>query len=288
MLDRIEIEQLTGGKIGIFDVPCPQCSPWRSHRNQRKPVLRIWCEPDGFATYHCVHCGEHGHTRDLDSQRPDPLVLQRLRAEAALRERASIEERLHKAVWLWSQGRPIGGTIAEKYLRQARAYAGTLPGTLRFLPARGQHPASMIAPFGLPGEPQPGVIEIETKAVRGVHLTRLRPDGLGKAGDPSKIMIGASMGWPIVLAPSNDLLGLAITEGIEDALIAHTVTGLGAWAAGSASRLPALAEAIPNYIEAVNLFVDDDDAGQLCATGLTDRIELRGMEVRLFIPGESA
>lgn len=41
-------------------------------------------------------------------------------------------------------------------------------------------------------------------------------------------MIGRSKGAPIVLAPLNDLLGLIVTEGIEDALSAHQATGLGA------------------------------------------------------------
>ena len=48
-------------------------------------------------------------------------------------------------------------------------------------------------------------------------------------------MIGRSTGAPIVLAPLTDALGLAITEGIEDALSVHEATGLGVWAAGSAS-----------------------------------------------------
>ena len=46
---------------------------------------------------------------------------------------------------------------------------------------------------------------------------------------------------------------LAITEGIEDRLTVHEATGLGAWAAGSASRMPALAYVLPGYIEGCNL-----------------------------------
>jgi hypothetical protein len=34
-------------------------------------------------------------------------------------------------------------------------------------------------------------------------------------------MIGHSIGAPIVLAPPNELLGMAVTEGIEDALSSH-------------------------------------------------------------------
>ena len=36
-------------------------------------------------------------------------------------------------------------------------------------------------------------------------------------------MLGSSSGWPIVLAPANDLLALSITEGIEDGLIIHMI-----------------------------------------------------------------
>ena len=95
----------------------------------------------------------------------------------------------------------------------------------------------MIAPFGIPREPEPGVLEIDDTAVLGVHLTKLKPDGTGKVPDgAAKIMIGRCVGSPIVLAPINDGLGLAIVEGIEDALSINESIGLGAWAAGAASR----------------------------------------------------
>ena len=94
----------------------------------------------------------------------------------------------------------------------------------------------MIAAIGLAEEPEPGVLAIRDNAVRAVHLTRLTPDGRGKAGTAAdKVTIGqGSVGTPIVLAPPNDLLGLAITEGIEDGLSVHAATGMGARAAGSA------------------------------------------------------
>jgi hypothetical protein len=71
-------------------------------------------------------------------------------------------------------------------------------------------------------------------------------------------MIGPSAGQPIVLAPVNDLLGLAITEGIEDGLAVHQATGLGVWAAGSATRMPALAHLVPSYIECITVYAHDD------------------------------
>jgi Toprim domain len=107
-------------------------------------------------------------------------------------------------------------------------------------------------------------------------------DGSGKAGtERDKTMIGRSIGWPIVVAPPNDLLGLAITEGIEDALSAHEATGLGAWAAGSASRLPALANAVPAYIEAVTIYAHADANGQDGARKLAKALDDYGTEVRI-------
>jgi hypothetical protein len=138
----------------------------------------------------------------------------------------------------------------------------------------------MISAFGLANESdEPGVISIDDDAVRGIHLTRLALDGSGKAGtERDKIMIGMSAGSPIVLAPANDLLAIGITEGIEDALSVLHATGLGAWAAGSASRMLALAAAIPDYIECVTVFAHDDDAGQRGALALAEALTKRGIE----------
>src|SRR5690606_5096012 len=87
-----------------------------------------------------------------------------------------------------------------------------------------------------------------------VHLTRLKPDASGRL---DKIMIGPVSGHPIMLAPVNDGLGLVIAEGIEDALSLHEATGLGAWAAGSATHMPKLAPEVPDYVSWVTLAEDD-------------------------------
>jgi len=138
-----------------------------------------------------------------------------------------------KAAWLWSQRQPIAGTPAEAYLRGARRYSGLIPRTVAFLPpTKPKHHLAMIAAFGIPDEPEPGIIS-KPRDADAVHLTLLRPHGGGTADvKPNKLIVGRPLGRPIVIAPTNDLLGLAITEGIEDALSAHEATGLGAWAAG--------------------------------------------------------
>ena len=105
------------------------------------------------------------------------------------------------------------------------------------------------------------------------------------ADDAKKVFIGSAPGLPIVLAPVNDLGGLGIAEGIEDALSLHQGTGLGAWAAGAANRLPALARAVPRYVECVNVLVDDNEPGRKYSYELARQLrKVRGsrFDVRLL------
>jgi hypothetical protein len=123
---------------------------------------------------------------------------------------------------------------------------------------------------------------------QAVHLTRLKLDGSAKAGtDRDKIMVGRPRGAPIVLAEIGDGLGLAITEGIEDGLSVHEATGLGVWAAGAASLMPALAPVVPGFVEVVTIVVDGDKAGRLNSDELARGLEDRSIEARLVSPGAS-
>jgi hypothetical protein len=287
------IDQLTGRQLGVHDVPCPICGPLKqAARSQRRAVLRVWRDEPTFATFYCARCGEHGFACDRNSAPPDPSKVAKARTAAAERDRAVKSGRLSKALWLWRARLPIGGSIAERYLREARGYGGPLPVTLGFLPARGEHPPSMIAAFGLVREVEPGVITIADSAVTGVHLTRLKPDGSGKAvfEDPdehAKKMVGYSIGSPIVLSPPTDLLALGITEGIEDGLSVFEASGLGIWVAGSAARMPTLAEHIPSMLDCVTVFADDDHDGLRHAAELDRRARARGVASRVIMPGRA-
>jgi putative DNA primase/helicase len=169
---------------------------------------------------------------------------------------AVLEERRQSkvAAALWARRRPIVGMLAERYLFW-RGIA-CFPATIGYLPAHQAHPPAMIAAFGWAQEIEPGVLAAP-QAVTGIHITRLTPEGQ-KVATQAKMMVGPSAGQPIVVAPPNDLLGLAICEGLEDALTVHEATGLGAWAAGAAGRMPALARLVPDYITCVTVFAHDD------------------------------
>jgi hypothetical protein len=286
LLDLGTIDFLTNGRLGVHDVICPLCVEGRSHHGRARRVLRIWRYEPGWAGFYCARCDARGYASDRSAPQPDAAKLARARQEADERERESVAERLALARWLWCRRQPIARSVAEKYLCEVRCYTGPIPATLGFLPARRQHPPAMIAAFAWPiAEPEPGRIEV-AGGVQGVHLTKLKPDGTGKADvDAPKITVGkAFVGVPLVAAAVNDLGGLGMSEGIEDALSLHEATRMGSWASGSAARLPALAASVPNYVEAVTIAVDDDDVGRRGAAELTRRLVQRGIEVRWWEP----
>jgi hypothetical protein len=281
------ISQLAGHRPGATDMACPSCGPdRRSPVNQRRKVLRVWRVSPTFVTFRCARCDLHGYAREDGAPAPDPAALARAKAGAQRFAAETAEGKRRKAQWLWGRRQLIGGTPAERYLREVRHYSGPIPATIGFLPGRGDFTPAMISAFGMTSEIEPGVIAISPDAIQGLHLTRLTPDGSAKAGtDADKIMLGAPRGSPIALAAVGDLLGLEITEGIEDALSVHEGTGLGVWAAGSASFLPALADAIPSYVEFVTIVSDPDADGQRFASELKAGLARRRIAHRMLVWG---
>lgn len=170
---------------------------------------------------------------------------------------AQSERKAEMAGWLWGAREPVSkSNPAGLYLRK-RGYGGPFPATLGYLPPNGKHPPALIAAFGFADEPEPGLLA-PPAVVRGVHLTRLTPSGEKASIEPVKIMLGPSMGLPIVLAPANDLLAIDITEGIETGLSVLEMRGAGVWVAGTAGRMPAVAGNLPGYIECLHIFAERD------------------------------
>jgi hypothetical protein len=243
-LDLAQLRGLSGGAERI-DVACPLCGPWRrTPSNRSRKVLRIW-DDGSFVTYKCARCEAHGWARDASGEhhitpRPGPWPAPRQQPAAA---KAAL------AAFLWGRSRPLAGTVAATYL-QARCcfidHSNFDHSNLRFLPARGAHPPAMIAQF----------------CPTGVHLTKLKADGSGKAGTANdKIMLGPSVGYPIVIADNPDHAELVVTEGIEDAASLALATGWTAWAAGSAGRIAGVLPAAKEF-ERVFIGVDCDAAGR--------------------------
>lgn len=272
-----------GGEVSGGQVLAP--GPGHRPHDRSMSVRLSSAAPDGFVIN--SFAGDDWRTC-RDHVRAKLGIAREIRsvAERPQRPEINLAEQAAKARRLWRKRQPVEVSVAERYLRQARAYRGPIPATLGFLPPSADYPPTLIAAFGMASEPEPGVVAIADAAVRGVHVTRLLPDGSDRI---SKATIGrGSVGAPIALFPPNDLLGLAIVEGIEDGLSIHAATGLGVWVAGTAGRMPALADAIPDYADCVTVFGHDDPAGRKGAGELTTRLRARGVEALLKFLSEAA
>lgn len=230
------LDRLCGNKA-VSDAACPACGPdCKTPVNQRRKVLRIWHDGE-FITYKCARCEAAGYARASGAttgreSKPRPVQ----NAEPA-------KDKAELARYLWSKSLPLAGSLAEIYLRSRQCFIEC--GNLRFLPARGEHHAAMIARFG-------------TGDLTGVHLTKLRVDGLAKAGtDNDKIIIGPSVGQPIILLDNEDREELAVAEGIEDAASIAIATGWSSWAAGTANRIAPVIASVPQALK-IFLAVDLD------------------------------
>lgn len=279
----------------IVDCACPQCGPSRrSHINRIRKVRREWHSADGSFTWNCVRCGSSG-TDDRGAgrkRRGVQLTRSAKSFKANPHETWDVDRRGQIARYLWGVSVPAIGTPAAGYL-ESRGINCNLPGTIRYLPATPSHPHAMITAFGIAEEVERGRYEISSDAVVGVHLTRLTQSGYGKAfkgEQKTKIMIGPSKGYPIMLYPPNDGMGLCIAEGIENALTAHFSTGLGAIAAGAANRMPDMARHVANFVESVSIIPDIDAVGLENAVSLAEALIHRDLEVSfapLDISGDS-
>ena len=222
------LDHLGTGKA-VADAPCPICGPQcKTPVNQRRKVLRIWNDGE-FITYKCARCEAAGYAK------ADGSKLSRPARPAPPTDTKHEKDKAELARYLWSKSTPIAGSLAETYLRSRGCFIPSE--SLRFLPARGEHQPAMIARFG-------------TGEITGVHLTKLRADGSGKAGtENDKIIIGPSMGQPIVVVENDDREELNVAEGIEDAASLAIATGWSAWAAGTANRIAPVVAAAPKSLK---------------------------------------
>ncbi len=181
---------------------------------------------------------------------------------------------------IWARTQPLRGTIGETYLKHRRCALPPSDSDLRFLPERINADRGYLSP---------SLCALVTDAVTAepmtLHFTRLRDDGLGKAGtDRDKLLLRGhpKAGGVIRLWPDSDVrYGLGVAEGVETALsAAHAYTPV--WAtvdAGNMAKLPVL-----DCIETLLIFADNDAAGLAAARACGSRWAAAGREARLVVP----
>ncbi|NRP44709.1 hypothetical protein XMV225_001876 [Aliiroseovarius sp. xm-v-225] len=251
-----------------------------AHHNTKTPALSLSDGAEGQLLAHC-HAG-CDFLDILDALKgmgliegrstytpPDPAEL----AQRRRREKAKLIQRGNQARAIWENAVPIGGTLAETYLRK-RGITCTLPATLRFNPECWHHNAQRVpAMIGL----------IEGAKGFAVHRTYLDASGTKADISPNKAMLGTCKGGAVRL--SEGIGPLVITEGTETAL--SLASGLldgpaTIWAALSTSGMQSLSlPALPHKL-IIASDSDDSGAGFRAAQALAQRASALGWEVSLL------
>ena len=259
--------------------PCPVCQP-AGRRSQNALTL---ADGDGRLLLHCKRSScdfidilAAAGLRSGDYSAPDPVKAFNREAEVradAIRKQAAAKR-------LWQECQPIGGTLAETYLR-SRAITCELPDTLRF------HPKCWHGPSG---ERWPAMVAlVEGGKGFSVHRTYLRPDGGGKAGlaGGDKLMLGSTGGGAVRLCEGKGRL--VIAEGIESGL--SLMCGLlefpgGVWAALSTIGMRSLR--LPETANRLVMAADGDSPGREAAFALASKATSNGWLVSRLDPGDGA
>jgi putative DNA primase/helicase len=118
----------------------------------------------------------------------------------------------------------------------------------------------------------------------GVHRTFLRSDGSGKASVvPAKMMLGRAGGSVVKLTPDeNVLVGLGLSEGIEDGLAVLNSGWSPVWVALSAVSMTSFP--VLDGVESLTLFADNDAAGRKAADVCRTRWHKAGREAVILVP----
>jgi hypothetical protein len=281
-MSGIDALALAGSRFGKIDLACPACGPWRkSPSNRERKVLRIWRHDDGFATFNCRRCGEHGFTRNDGASSSRTA---RDRAETERQQQNDEQKRLRRALDIFREAVPITGTLAERYLIKRKIDVAELPNdmanVLRWHPRcpweRGYAPC-MVALW----------TDIHSGEPKAIHRTAISP----QAERIDRMSLGPTRDCVIRLWPDEAVeYGLVLGEGIETTLAAatrieHLETLLRpAWAAGDAGHMRSFP--VLSGIDVLTLLVDHDanHAGQDAAGECMQRWKAAGRQVIRLVP----
>jgi hypothetical protein len=259
------------GRYGT--APCPICQP------DRKCGQNALTLADGVNGQLLLNCKKSGCAfldvlaatglRSGDYRAPDPAKL----AQREVEKWAAAEKRAAQAQRVWQEAQPIGGTVAETYLR-GRGITCELPETLRF------HRGCWHGPTAKRWPAMVGAVQGAN--LPAVHRTYLRPDGSGKADiEPAKAMLGGTQGGAVRLTDGPALL--VVAEGIETAL--SLASGLlrtpaTVWAALSTSGIRGLH--LSPTTSRLTIAPDGDAPGREAANALAERAHALGWQVSLL------
>ncbi|MGB4952251.1 MAG: toprim domain-containing protein [Rhizobiaceae bacterium] len=278
MTDARQLTMVLGGRwCGNYGVaPCPVCQPDRK-RTQNALTL---AEGRVGLLAHCKKsdCKFTDILWATGLSHREHITLEATKTSAREAERhIQLVRREASARNIWNETCPIGSTVAEKYLRDARRITSDLPTTLRFHQrlihghTKSFHPALVALVEGGKGF--------------AIHRTWLKPDGSGKASiEPSKAMLGSTSGGAVRLAEGGSRLvvgeGLESTLSLSCGLLESPAT---LWAGLSTSGIRGLS--LPEPPGKLTIAADGDQPGREAAYALAERAQALGWAVGILDPG---
>jgi putative DNA primase/helicase len=250
---------------GEHRAPCLQCAQAKPRRSDDGLAVKI--EPDGGATWICHRCGWKGSVRAEEApavkfRRPPTFSVVKPEPDP----KAERNRELAQQIWRQSTSIPSGG-IARAYLVERRRIFDWDPDRLRWHPKcpwGAETAGCIIAPVNA----TVGGLVVGVWRIRPVLHGQVERRGLGAmAGNCSRLI-------------QADGPTLAVTEGVEDALAYHELTGIPAWAALCAGNMAGLEP--PERFTEIVVVADSDRVGLENAGELARRMKLQGREVLLL------
>lgn len=150
---------------------------------------------------------------------------------------------------IWQGGRPIDGTLAERYLREVRQIWAPLE-DLRYHPRCPKGQGSLV-------QFEPALLVAMRKAGEIVAIQRIFLDPMS-ASYTDKLVLGRAIGAAWTNGPPGKTIGLC--EGFETAAAYTSLTGIQAWSCMGAKRFQQVE--IPASVERVILLADNDTEGR--------------------------
>lgn len=245
--------------------------------------------------WHCFGCGAGGDVLDMVQRAYSVTMRQAAErlcgGDLPLIEAPKVDARAERdnayALSIYRDSAPIEGTPAEAYLR-GRGITLPIPAALRF--ARLKPPKDSGAEAANGPKRLPAMVALVTGpdgAPAGIQRTYLTEEGRKAAstGGKVKYSLGFLRGGAIRLGPVEPT-GLALCEGVEDALSLIEMGAPSAWAAAGTSMLDTMV--LPDLVRSVVIGGDADAPGRAAAERAARSIVSSGREVRIIYPGAGA
>ena len=267
-------EHLHGRWYGTYGAaPCPVCQP---ERKRDQNALTLSEGRDGNLVLHCKKssCAFTSILAAAGLRGDEYRPLAQSFATPAPKAPGATDQAAKR---LWAASKPIGGTVAERYLR-GRGIDCDLPRTLRFVPDALHTPSGLRLPCM--------VAVVQGAGGFAIHRTYLSRDGKGKARvEPQKMMLGTTAGGAVRL--SDDDSRLVVCEGIETglSLLCGLLEGPASiWAALSTSGMRGLQ--LPREPGRLLVALDGDVPGRAAGIALAERAHAAGWDVKTSDPGD--